>query len=240
MKKYLYSEWLKHKKSFVLKLLIIMPVVTVLLAVLMMAGNYVQMLAYNWWYLLFLPFVVSYTSAQIIRRDEKKNFHGLFGVMEEKKNLILGKTAVCTLYLGITNVVFGIYVGVVGLLFGKQITMPHNLMAVIILMLTLVWQIPFSFLLALKCNAVFAVMINVVCNIFFACAFAEGSLWWIPFAVPARMMCITLGILPNGLLAEDVSIFGGYMTVASGIGVSVLLYVIFSVWCGKVFTKHEV
>lgn len=239
MKKYLYSEWLKHKRSFAVKLLIIMPLVTVLLAVFMMAGNYVQILAYNWWYLLFLPFVVSYVSAYVINSDRKKNFHGLFGIAERKQNLIYGKTVAAALYLMITCVVFGIFVGGAGFVFGKQISLIENLGAVVILIVTFAWQIPFSFLLALKWNVVFAVLVNVVCNIVFACAFAEESLWWIPFAIPARMMCSVLGILPNGLLAEDAGIFGGYLTVAGGVGISVLLYVILAALCGEIFEKQE-
>ena len=65
-------------------------------------------------------------------------------------------------------------------------------------------------------------------------------MWWIPFAVPARMMCIVLGILPNGLLADDAAVFGDWMTVAGGVGISVLLYVLLTVLCGKVFEKQEV
>ena len=240
MKKYLYSEWLKHKKSFTVKLLIIMPLVTILLAVLMMAGNYVQMLAYNWWYLLFLPFVVSYVAAYIISSDRKKNFYGLFGIVEHKQELIYGKGLAATLYLVITCVLFGILAGGAGFVFGRQIGMLANLSAVAVLAVTFAWQIPFSFLLALKLNVVFAVLVNVVCNIVFACACAEESLWWIPFAVPARMMCIVLGILPNGLLADDAAVFGDWMTVAGGVGISVLLYVVLTVVCGKVFEKQEV
>lgn len=240
MKKYLYSEWLKYKKSFAVKLLIIMPLVTILLAVLMMAGNYVQMLAYNWWYLLFLPFVVSYVAAYIISSDRKKNFHGLFAIVEHKQELIYGKALAATLYLVITCVLFGILSGGAGFVFGRQIGMMANLSAVAVLAVTFAWQIPFSFLLALKLNVVFAVLVNVVCNIVFACACAEEGLWWIPFAVPARMMCIVLGILPNGLLADDAAVFGDWMTVAGGVGISVLLYVLLTVLCGKVFEKQEV
>ncbi len=240
MEKYFVSEWLKHKKSFAVKLLVIMPLVTVLLAVLMMAGNYVQMLAYNWWYLLFLPFVVSYVSAYMISNDRKKNFHGLFGIAECKQNLVYGKVLAATLYLVITCAAFGIFVGGTGYVFGRQIGLMENLLAIIILIVTFTWQIPFSILIALKFNVVFAVLVNVVCNIVFACAYAEESLWWIPFAVPARMMCIVLGILPNGLLAEDAAAFGDWVTVAGGVGISVLLYGALTALCGKVFEKQEV
>lgn len=240
MKKYMSGELLKHKKSFAVKLLVIMPVVTVLLAVLMMAGNYVQMLAYNWWYLLFLPFVVSYVSAYMISSDRKKNFHGLLGIVERKQDLMYGKIAVATWYLVVESVCFGIIVGVAGLVFGRQISLFENLFAGLLLILTFAWQIPLAFLLTLKCNVVFAVAVNVVCNIFFACAYAEENLWWIPFAIPARLMCIVLELLPNGLWAEDTGSFGGFLTVAGGIGITVLLYVALTAYCGKVFAKHEV
>ena len=70
MGKYVRSELIKNKKSFDVKMLVIMPCVTVVLAILMMSGNYVQMLAYNWWYLIFLPFVVSYVGGHLIHREK--------------------------------------------------------------------------------------------------------------------------------------------------------------------------
>ena len=52
------SELLKMRHSFSMKLVILAPLVTLLLSYLL-SGSYVQLSAYNWWYSMILPLVVS-------------------------------------------------------------------------------------------------------------------------------------------------------------------------------------
>lgn len=240
MGKYVQSELIKNKRSFAVKLLIIMPCVTTILAMVMMMGNNVQMLAYNWWYLIFLPFVVSYVAGHLISREKKKNFHGLFGLLERKQELGYGKVIVAMFYLIITNGVFLILISLAGSIFQRQINMMDNLLASLVLTLTFAWQIPFVLILALKVNTTFAVMINVACNLVIACSCATKVHWWIPFAIPARMMCIILGILPNGLMAEDAGRLGDYTTIIYGILITLVVYVVMTVCLGRALSKQEV
>ena len=52
------SELLKMRHTFSMKLIILAPLVTLLLGYLL-SGSYVQLSAYNWWYSMILPLVVS-------------------------------------------------------------------------------------------------------------------------------------------------------------------------------------
>lgn len=239
MGKYVQSELIKNKRSFAVKMLIIMPCVTIILAMVMMMGNYVQVLAYNWWYLIFLPFVVSYVSGHLISREKKKNFHGLFGLLERKQDLGYGKVIAVTFYLIITNCVFSILISLAGSVFQRQISVMDNLLASFVLTLTFAWQIPFVLILALKINTTIAVMINVACNLIIACSCATKVGWWIPFAIPARMMCIILGILPNGLMAADAGLLGDYTAIIYGILITLVVYVVMTVCLGRILLKQE-
>ena len=50
MKKYIRSEWMKHRRTFVMKLLILAPVITLLMNV--FAPMWYQQNSFNWWYIL--------------------------------------------------------------------------------------------------------------------------------------------------------------------------------------------
>lgn len=239
MKKYIQSELLKNKGCFAVKMLIGTPVLTILLAVFVMSGNYVQVLAYNWWYLLFLPFVFAYVSVYMISSERKRNYHGLFNVVEKKQKVGYGKVIVATFYLAITNLIFFLLTAGAGIIFEKQISFMDNLLAAIVLTITFAWQIPLVIILSLKINTIITIILGVVCNIIIACVCAEETLWWIPFAIPSRMMCIILDIRPNGLLAEEAGLYGGYVTLAGGMLLTMILYVAITFGFGKIFSKQE-
>ena len=50
MKKYIRSEWMKHRRTFVMKILILAPVITLLMNV--FAPMWYQQNSFNWWYIL--------------------------------------------------------------------------------------------------------------------------------------------------------------------------------------------
>ena len=64
------SELLKMRHTFSMKLTILAPLVTLLLGYLL-SGSYVQLSAYNWWYSMILPLVVSLCSASMIVREKR-------------------------------------------------------------------------------------------------------------------------------------------------------------------------
>ncbi len=60
------SELLKMRHTFSMKLVILAPLVILLLGYLL-SSSYVQLSAYNWWYSMILPLVVSLCSASMMR-----------------------------------------------------------------------------------------------------------------------------------------------------------------------------
>lgn len=240
MQNYIKSELLKNKRSFAVKMVFLIPVVCILCAVFLMNGGYVQTLAYNWWYLIFLPFILVYLCGHLIRFDMKPNFHGLFSILTNKSLLAYAKVIVATIYLMLANWIFFLIIFVAGIVFGTQINVVDNLLAAIVLTLTFAWQIPFFMLVSKKINVFVSILVSVVCNLGIACLAAMKSLWWIPFAIPARMMYHVLGILPNGLVENSGEMNGGAGVLSGGILIGVVLYIIMTYALGKAFMKQEV
>ena len=100
-------------------------------------------------------------------------------------------------------ITFIFFVGVTagGNLFGNSLPLLNSITGSALIFLTLLWQIPLCLFLAAKWGTYMAILINLVGNIVGIAVFANGELWYsFPYAISSRLICPTLGILPNGLL----------------------------------------
>lgn len=236
---YLRSEQLKQRRTFHTKLLVVGPAVSMLVCIFLMAGVFIQTASYNWWYITFLPFTFTYICSAIVCGEKKHNFHNLFSAVEDKKKLWYAKILVSVIYLAIAAAIFCVLIACVGLIFGQAISPVHNLLAGLILVLTFAWQLPLWMLTALKGNLFLSVFLSVVCNLGFGAFFAPAKLWWVPFAIPARLMCPVLNILPNGLLMEGSHALNDAGVILPGILITVVMFVIISVISAKVYERQE-
>lgn len=203
MRRYVRSTFLKQRRTFNRILLWLAPLVTILLSLLLMRGRYLQAGAYNWWYMLILPGSFTMSAAMMAVRERRKNRHGLFGVAVQKAKLWNAQVLVGTFDLLVTCVLFFAFVTVGGFWFGESVLPARSLAASIVLFVTYAWQVPLWMFLAEKTGVVATVFASLVCNSLAAVAAAPESCWWIPFAIPARMMCVCIHVLPNGLPMES-------------------------------------
>jgi lantibiotic transport system permease protein len=240
MVNYMKAELLKQKNSFNQKIIWLIPMVTSIIAFFLMGAGYVQTASYNWWYVLFLPFTFTYISASIIKKEKKFNYHGLFGLVENKKMLWYAKSAAATMYLFITCILFFVITMIDGFIFLEQITIVNNLIASLLLFITFAWQIPFFMLITLKINMFVSILISLVCNLMIASICAIESYWWVPFSIPARLMCPVIKVLPNGLLMEKENPLGNNGVIIPGIIITIVLYIALNIFSAKIFEKQEV
>lgn len=74
------------------------------------------------------------------------------------------------------------------------------MISTIVIFIAFLWQIPLCLFLAAKLGTYLAILFNLVANIVGIVVFADGELWYsYPFAIGARLICSTIGMLPNGL-----------------------------------------
>lgn len=237
---FLQSEWLKQKHSFNKVVLWLAPSLTILLAFLLMGGRYLQAGAYNWWYTMLLPGCFTMFSSFTAAREQKKNRHGLFGVAVDKEKLWLAQIILCTLFLLTTCLVFFVGITLGGLLFGQTISLAASLLASILLFVTFAWQIPLWMFITDKVGSFVTVLISILCNFGVAVICAVESFWWIPFSIPARLMCPTIGVLPNGLRVEVDSKMVDSSVILPGVLITSLLFILVTLATSCWFQKHEV
>ncbi|WP_027398886.1 lantibiotic immunity ABC transporter MutE/EpiE family permease subunit [Anaerovorax odorimutans] len=240
MLNFVKSEWLKQKHSFNKVLLWLAPLITILLAFALMGGSNLQNGAYNWWYTTLLPGCFTMFCAFTAAREQKTNRHGLFGVAVQKNKLWNAQTILCTLFLFTTCMIFFIGITAGGMMLGHTITIVSSFCASILLFITFAWQIPLWMFVTEKLGAFTAILFSLLCNLGIAVVCAVKSFWWVPFAIPARLMSPTIGVLPNGLQVEAGSEMANANVILPGVLITVVLYVLVTLVTSLWFQKREV
>ena len=136
----------------------------------------------------------------MIEKDKKLKYHSILALPLGLKKVWLGKILSSGVWLFIITSIFfgGITVG--GWLFDHSLPITSSLLSSLVIFVTFLWQIPLCLFLAAKLGTYLAILLNVVANMVGIVVFADGELWYCyPFAIDARLLCSTLGILPNGL-----------------------------------------
>lgn len=199
------SEYIKGRRSFGRKSLVLLPLLTVLLALLLMGGRLSQIAAYNWWYMLLLPTVVALVCINLTAPEKGTQFFNLAVLPVSKAKIWLAKIWTgCSYVLAANLLVFGLTT-ILGIFFGSQYPFWRGILAALVLTLTWIWQIPLGMFLSTKFGSAATLLgvlaVNMICSLQ---TIAGGSLWFIPFAIPARLMAPLIGMNPNGLpLAFD-------------------------------------
>ena len=240
MLNYLKSEFLKQKHRFNLKLLWLSPFIAVALVIILMGGRFFMEGAFNWWYTMILPGTLSMIVAFTVSAEKKHNRHGLFAVSTNKKKLWISQLVMNTILLLITNLIFYIVLSAVGTTLGVSIPFLSSFIASFVLFLTFAWQIPFFMFISEKMGSFFSIMISLFCNMGFGIFFAATRLWYVPFAIPARLMCPIIKVLPNGLPLDAGNHLGAPSVILTGIIITVALYFILSFITTLWFNHREV
>ncbi len=240
MVNYLKSEFLKQKHRFNLKLLWISPFNAVALVIILMGGRYFMEGAFNWWYTMILPGALSMIVSFTVSAEKKHNRHGLFTVSTNKKELWISQLVMNTILLLITNLIFFIVISTVGTTLGVPIPFLNSFIASFVLFLTFAWQIPLFMYISEKMGSFFSIIISLFCNMGFGIFFAATRFWYVPFAIPARLMCPIIKVLPNGLPLEAGNHLGDTSVIFIGILITVALYFIFSLITTLWFNHREV
>lgn len=236
----LKSEFLKHKHRFILKLLWLGPTITIILVLFLMSGTFFLEASFNWWYTMILPGTISIIVSFAISAEKKHNHHGLFSVYVNKKKLWVTQLTVNTFFLFATNIIFFIIVSTTGVVLNIEIPYASSFTATLILSVTFAWQIPLFMLISEQLGSFVAIIISLLCNMGFGIFFAATKLWYIPFSVPARLMCPVIKVLPNGLPVSPESSYSDPSVITSGLFITILLYCCLSILTAIWFDHREV
>ena len=114
----------------------------------------------------------------------------------------MGKTIYWGICLLLANFLIFISTWIVGELFGTTISIMGGFWGFVLLTITYLWEIPLYMLLSSRFGMFAPISSCMILTLGSVAVIAHSKLWWIiPSAIPVRLMCPILGIMPNGLLA---------------------------------------
>lgn len=232
------SEWLKTKRTFNRKMLVLAPLITVLLGALLYPQKVAE-LAFNWWYLFIIPASLAIFTASICCTDKKKNRHGLLAVVTEKKKLMLSKLFVSLGFLFAILTVFFVFVIITECLAGVLSVIPA-LLGSLVLFVSFAWQIPVMIWFSEISNVTLTVFASFILNCGSAMFIADKSYWWIPFAIPARIVTPIIKVMPNGCSLPVGNYLGDSSVILPGLLITAALFIVSSFAVYLWYQKREV
>ncbi len=213
MKKYFLAEKMKCRKTSVEKLMILMPIFTLVFSM-YISGSYFIINSSNWWYIMMFPAMAALMCGVIVRKDKKLKNHAVLTLPVQQKKVWDGKVmyGLWVTGAGLTLMFLLILAGeILGKKFTFVITNTPSagriILAWAVLFLTFMWQVPFCMFLAEALGSLPMILIHVVLyQIAFIALSLKPYYMLLPGAIPARVMCPVLGIMPSNLLAVPGSV----------------------------------
>lgn len=242
---YFRAEQLKYRHTFVGKAFLAAPLAGLLLGV-RLSPAYVVMTSFNWWYMILLPAMASIVACSCGEKDRKLGEKAVFALPVSLRRARLVKILYCSMLLFFACMVQCILTFTAGQIFQSKyadtVTLFHALFAGVLLFLTFAWQIPFCLLLEQKCGMAATIVINMAANVILSANLATENLWQIPYAIPARLMCPVLKILPNGLPAEPGSItfsqeLLSWKSILPGVVISIFCFILITEICVRLYER---
>lgn len=240
MLKLMSAEYQKLKRTFTKNLIWIAPMATMLLCAGLSSGDGFQNGSYNWWYTMMLPGMLTLICASVIEKDKKKlHYRGILCLPVNSQKIWFGKIGICvSLYL-VSCLIFFAGNALGGLYYGSSIPMTQNIAGSVLLFITFLWQIPFSMFLTERMELFPAVFINLAGNIGCVPFIAKTSYWWIPYAIPARLMCPVIKVLPNGLPVPENDPLLSASVIFPGVLITLILFIALSVLTALPYRELE-
>ena len=242
MLRIILSEYQKQKRTFTKKAAFLAPISIMLLCLILGAGGACsfQPGSYNWWYTMFLPGSLSLICAGVVQKDKKKfHYRRILSLPVEPQKIWFGKIGGCVLLFLISCAIFLVGVTLGGMIFGSALSFPQSAAAVALLFLTFLWQIPFCMILADRWGQFAALLINLTGNMVCVIFAAKGDFWCIPFAVPTRLMCPVIHVLPNGLAVPSNDPLLSSGVILPGVLITLALFCVLSLLTSLPYRRLE-
>lgn len=210
MNEYYIAESIKNRHTSAGKLIWIMPLIVVALSA-GLTGDYFTIDCYNWWYITLFPGMTAFLCGAVGNRDKKLGNRTIWSLPVKPGSIwdakvLYGIRCMGTALLVLGGVTLAVSTGMKQVLhstFRISLTPGQQIFAVLVLFVVSLWQIPFCLflhqILGLFPMVLLHIGIWVLCSVWLS---LKPYFWVLPGGIAARLMCIILGVLPNGLLAK--------------------------------------
>ncbi len=204
MRKILSAEFYKTRRSGLRRLPIVFPLITCALAFVLTLGmpdSFAESV-WNWWYTLLLPILLALLCHLSVAQEKRTNGYHLLTLPTAKRRLLLGKLLMLCLSMLGANVILFVCASLGGLLLSTRVPFGGAAAAVLLLTFTELWELPLFLYLSDRFGMIAELLVCLFLTVG-GTILSQTALWYVlPSALPMRVMCPLLHILPNGLHAE--------------------------------------
>lgn len=218
------------------------PVITFILAFVLTPGmtNAYAESVWNWWYTLLLPGMLAVICYLSMACEKKINYYNLMTLSTGKRKLMLGKIIYTGCIILISNMIVFAGASSGGLLLTTRVPLDGAVIAVLLLTVTQLWEIPVFLFLSERFGMITELLICLFLTVGGTIMAQTGKWYLLASAIPMRILCPLLHILPNGIPAEEENPLLDMGVVAPGICLSVIWFVFATVLFLNWFDKREV
>lgn len=237
------AELLKQKRTFARSLPVIAPVTAIFLAVVLMMGRtdvYAQSI-WNWWYTLLLPAMLAMICYLNIAKEKKQHFFHLTAFETEKKQLMAAKLLTMALQMLAANLILCAGAVLIGnVIFTSTVPLMGALAAVLVLTLTYLWEIPLYLFLSIRFGLLADMLVCLTITVS-GIILSQTPVWmYAGSAIPMRLMCPLLYVLPNGLCAEAGNAMLNAGVLLPGLCLSLVWFVLAGLLFLRWFDQSEI
>lgn len=232
MKKYIFAEYIKGKRSFSHFFFTLFPVLIVLICILFSQKMYYDInffvpLVYNWWPILFLPIGLAVLSYQSIKREKDAHAQNYYYLLNQNT---FWKTKIITLlwYSFVANGLTAIFTITSEYILydSANIVVLNVIVTSFILWVTTLFIIPLSLLLAQLISPILSIVVNlfgIAAGIFTA----TGDYWYLnPWGWSLRLITPIIKTNPNGTLLQENDPLNTPSIVYPGVGLAIVIFII--------------
>ncbi len=236
---YLQAEVLKYKHTAIAKLIVLMPIICVVLAA-MLTHAFFAVDGYNWWYVGLYPGFVALVCGIISEKDKKMGNRAVWSLPCDMGRIWDVKVLYGVLVSGAAMLLLTVMTMTGAFLLETQFhvtfiirpSVSAQLTAGLLLWLSFCWQIPWCLFLSQTLGRIPMLLIHFVGYEIMATILSLSPIYMcFPGAIAARMMCVVLNVMPNGLPAktEEMIVAPRLLNASSipiGIAASILWFVV--------------
>ncbi|MDN5341432.1 MAG: lantibiotic transport system permease protein [Oceanotoga sp.] len=241
MLKYLKAENLKYKRTIIKKLIILNPIITILIALL--SPIWFEINSYNFWYIIILPGTLTLMTTLVIQKEEKKlSYRAIYSLNINLKKIWITKIILIIEYLLISHIILITLIKITGYILKLpiNISITQGLIASIIMIITISWQIPFSMFLYKKIKVAGTLLINFGLGFFLNILIVDSKLWFLsPYTLTSRSMAAFLKINPNGTPLQKGNPLANPISIPITIILSTLILIILTFITSNWFKTQE-
>lgn len=235
------AEYLKTRRSMGRVLTWAFPMIVFALAFVFTLGttNAYAESVWNWWYTLLLPGMLAITCYLSIMREKKTRYYHLMTLSTGKRKLMLGKIIYMGCVILVSNMMIFVGASFGGFLLTTCVPFGGAVIAILVLTISQLWEIPLLLFLCERFGMIVELLVCLFLTVGGIIIAPTGKWYFLVSAIPMRILCPLLHILPNGIRAEEGDPLLDAGVVFPGICLSMMWFILATILFLNWFDKRE-